>query len=83
MPDLHCNITFHFLIIVLFFYFYFILMVYRKQLDILNAKIKEQHQEIENVQELVNKSVSYTKVFSTDVKVCYSISLKNDLVIKI
>lgn len=44
-------------------------MVYRKQLEELNTKLEEQHQENENIQELLKESVSNTEFFSIGIKV--------------
>lgn len=41
------------------------------QLEVLNAKIEEQHQENRNIQERLKESVSYAEFFNTDIKVCY------------
>lgn len=43
-------------------------MVHRKQLEVLNAQIKEQHQENENIQELLKKAVSNTEFFTIIIK---------------
>lgn len=58
-------------------------MVYRKQLEVLNAKIEEQHQENENIQELLKESVSYTEFFCSCIEIQvskYAISSKIILV---
>lgn len=57
-------------------------MEYRNQLEVVKAKIEEQHQENENIQELLKESVSYTEFFSASIKVQvskYTISSKNNL----